>query len=51
MGGSTPIGESQSLGFRLAVGKNDCYSKSNVLILPSSSDHVNFGRKRTKYRR
>tara|TARA_B100001057_G_scaffold372230_1_gene376403 strand:- start:46 stop:681 length:636 start_codon:yes stop_codon:yes gene_type:complete len=45
------VNEWKSLGFRLAVGKNDCYSKSNVLILPSSSDHVNYGRKRTKYRR
>ena len=46
------VNDWKSLGFTLAVGKNDCYSKSNVLILPNSSqDYSNHSRPRSKYRR
>ena len=29
------VNDWRSMGFRLAVGKNNCYSKSDVLILPN----------------
>ena len=31
----TSVNEWKTLGLRFAVGKNNCYSKSNVLILPN----------------
>ena len=31
----TPVNDWKSMSLRLTVGKNNCYSKSNVLILPN----------------